>query len=201
MVGLTVTGVLVGLIPAIALGLLVDALVERNDRPEAVLLAGLIALAIVLEAVAYIASDMMYVRNTSRLYRNLRVQMFTGALRRSAGGADTAGLASRFVSDAETFEQVTISLIDTGTMQLVEFASALVAVWLLQPSAVVVVLPALACIWIVTETDAGAGRSRRAAPPGGAGGHDELDHVRTRSPQRSARLQSLPWCRRARDGS
>ena len=165
MVGLTVTGVLVGLIPAIALGLLVDALVERNDRPEAVLLAGLIALAIVLEAVAYIASDMMYVRNTSRLYRNLRLQMFTGALRRSAGGADTAGLASRFVSDAETFEQVTISLIDTGTMQLVEFASALVAVWLLQPSAVVVVLPALACIWIVTrrtqEPAAAAGQRRQ----------------------------------------
>ena len=35
MVALTVTGVLVGLIPPVALGLLVDALVERNDRPEA----------------------------------------------------------------------------------------------------------------------------------------------------------------------
>ncbi len=165
MVGLSVGGVLVGLVPAIALGLLVDALVERNDRPEAALLAGLITLAIVLEAVAYIGSDVMYVRNTSRLYRNLRVQMFAGALRRSGDGADTAGLSSRFVSDAETFEQVTLSLIDRGSMQLVEFASALVALGLIQPSAVVVVLPALACIWIVTrrtqEPAAAAGQRRQ----------------------------------------
>ena len=38
MVALTVTGVLVGLIPPVALGLLVDALVERNDRPEALVM-------------------------------------------------------------------------------------------------------------------------------------------------------------------
>ena len=96
------------------------------------------------------------------------------------------GLSSRFVSDAETFEQVTISLIDSGTMQLVEFASALVAVWLLQPSAVVVILPALACIWFVT---------RRTQEPAAAAGQrrqeeleamTHLDHARTRSSRRSA---------------
>ena len=165
MVGLTVGGVLIGLIPPIALGLLVDALVEHNDRPEAMMLAGLITLAIILEAAAYVASDGMYARNASRLYRNVRVEMFAGALRRSGDGGDTAGLASRFISDAETLEQVTMSLIDSGTMLVVEFASALVAVALLQPGAIVVTIPALAAIWIVTrrtqEPAASAGQRRQ----------------------------------------
>lgn len=165
MVGLTVGGVLIGLIPPIALGLLVDALVERNDRPEAAMLAGLITLAIVLEAAAYVASDGMYARNASRLYRNVRVEMFAGALRRSGDEGDTAGLVSRFISDAETLEQVTMSLIDSGTMLVVEFASALVAVALLQPGALVVIIPSLAAIWIVTrrtqEPAASAGQRRQ----------------------------------------
>ena len=63
MVGLSVGGVLVGLVPPLALGALVDALVERNDKHEAVLLAGLIAIAIVVEATAYVLSDGMYARN------------------------------------------------------------------------------------------------------------------------------------------
>ena len=165
MVGLTVVGVLIGLIPPIALGLLVDALVEHNDRPEAMMLAGLITLAIILEAAAYVASDAMYARNASRLYRNVRVEMFAGALRRSGDGGDTAGLASRFISDAETIEQVTMSLIDSGTMLVVEFASALIAVALLQPGAIGVTIPALAAIWIVTrrtqEPAAFAGQRRQ----------------------------------------
>jgi ABC-type bacteriocin/lantibiotic exporter with double-glycine peptidase domain len=165
MVGLTVAGVLIGLVPPIALGLLVDALVERNDRPEAMMLAGLITLAIILEAAAYVASDGMYARNASRLYRNVRVEMFAGALRRSGDGGDTAGLVSRFISDAETLEQVTMSLIDSGTMLVVEFASALVAVALLQPGAIVVMIPALVAIWIVTrrtqEPAASAGQRRQ----------------------------------------
>jgi hypothetical protein len=32
MVGLSVAGVLIGLVPPLALGVLVDALVERNDK-------------------------------------------------------------------------------------------------------------------------------------------------------------------------
>ena len=111
----------------------------------------MIALTILLEAGAYILSDGMYARNASRLYRNLRMQMFAGALRRSVDGEDTAGLASRFISDAETLEQITLRLIDTGSMMLVEFASSLVVMALIQPWAVVVVLPALAGIWIVTR--------------------------------------------------
>ena len=165
MVGLTVGGVLVGLVPPIALGVLVDALVEYNDKPEAVALAGLITLAIVLEAAAYVASDTLYARNASRLYLDVRMQMFAGALRRSPGGEDSAGLPSRFISDAETLEQVTMSLIDTGSMMLVEFATALLALSLLQPWSVVVALPALAGIWIVTrrmqEPTASAGQRRQ----------------------------------------
>lgn len=151
MVGLSVGGVLVGLVPPLALGKLVDALIERNDRPEAAVLTGLIALAIVAGAGAYILSDGMYARNASRLYLNLRTEMFAGALRWSRNGEDTTGLSSRFISDAETLEQITLYLVDTGSMAVVAFGSALVAIGLLQPWTVVVVAPALAGIWIVTR--------------------------------------------------
>ena len=69
-----------------------------------------------LEAGAYVASDGMYARNASRLYRNLRLQMFRGALRlRTAASAEqTAGLPSRFISDAETLERMTLALLDRG---------------------------------------------------------------------------------------
>ena len=179
MVGLTVAGVLIGLVPPIALGLLVDALVENNDRPEAMMLAGLITLAIILEAAAYVASDGMYARNASRLYRNVRVEMFGGALRRSGEGGDTAGLVSRFISDAETLEQVTMSLIDSGTMLVVEFASALIAVALLQPGAIVV-NPCPSGDLDRDEADPGTRRLCRAASPGGTRGDDRLDHARAR---------------------
>src|SRR5208283_480059 len=81
MVGLSTGGVLVGLVPPLALGVLVNALVERNDRAEAALLAGLIASAILIETVAYVLSDGMYARNVGRLYRSLRLQMFEGVRR------------------------------------------------------------------------------------------------------------------------
>jgi hypothetical protein len=73
MVGLSIAGVLVGLVPPLALGVLVNALVDRNDRREAALLAVLIALATLVEAGFYVASDGLYARNASRLYRNLRL--------------------------------------------------------------------------------------------------------------------------------
>jgi ABC-type multidrug transport system fused ATPase/permease subunit len=151
MVGLSVGGVLVGLVPPLALGVLVDALIENNDKAEAAVMTGVIVLAITIEATAYVLSDGMYARNASSLYRNLRMHMFDGAARRPSTLEGTSGLASRFISDAETLEQVTMSLIDSGTMLLVEFGSALVAVALLQGWAVVAILPALTCIWIVTR--------------------------------------------------
>ena len=97
---LSVGGVLVGLVPPLALGVLVNALVERNDKHEAALLAGLIAVAIVVEATAYVLSDGMYARNAGRLHRSLRLQMFDGAA--PPGSATTrtsSGIPSRFISD------------------------------------------------------------------------------------------------------
>ena len=167
MVALSVAGVLVGLVPPLALGVLVNALVERNDRREAALLAVGIALAIACEAALYIASDGMYARNASRLYRNLRLAMFEGALARARRGEDTGGVTSRFISDAETLERATLSILDTGTMLAVEFASALVALGTLEPWTLPVVAPLLAVTWIVTrhmqQPAAAAGQRRQEA--------------------------------------
>lgn len=151
MIGLSTGGVLVGLVPPLALGVLVNALVEREDRTEAGLLAGLIALAILVETVAYVLSDGMYTRNAGRLYRNLRLQMFDGA--RSVASIDDderSGLPSRFISDAETVG-VTVSVLDSGSMLLVEFVSAVVVLGLLSPWTIPVVAPELVLTWIVTR--------------------------------------------------
>ena len=79
MVGLSTGGVLIGLVPPLALGTLVNALVERKDTAEGALLAGLIGFAILVETVAYVLSDGFYARNAGRLYRSLRLLMFEGA--------------------------------------------------------------------------------------------------------------------------
>jgi ATP-binding cassette subfamily B protein len=167
MVGLSVAGALVGLVPPLVLGVLVNALVERNDRREAALLAVVIALAITCEAGLYIASDGMYARNASRLYRNLRLAMFEGGLARARGGEDTGGLTSRFISDAETLERATLSILDSGSMLVVEFGSALVALGALEPWTLPVVAPVLAGTWIVTRRMQGpaaaAGQRRQEA--------------------------------------
>jgi ABC-type multidrug transport system fused ATPase/permease subunit len=168
MVGLSVAGVLVGLIPPLALGVLVNALVERGDKHEAALLAALICGAIIVEASAYVLSDGLYARNAGRLYRNLRLQMFDGARRRHLdpeNDDDRSGLSSLFISDAETVERLTVSVLDVGAMMLVEFGSALVAVALVEPLTLVVIGPMLAATWIVTrrmqEPAASAGQARQ----------------------------------------
>ena len=165
MVGLSVAGVLVGLVPPLVLGVLVNALVERNDRREAALLAVLIALAIACEAALFIASDGMYARNAGRLYRNLRLSMFEGALVCARRGEETGGVPSRFISDAETLERATLSILDTGSMLGVEFVSALVALGTLEPWTLPVAAPVLAGTWIVTrrmqEPAAAAGQRRQ----------------------------------------
>lgn len=165
MLGLTVGGVLIGLVPALVLDPLVNDLVEYHDKPEALLLAGVVALAVVLEATAYICSDTLYARNASRLYRNLRLKMFAGARRRAKRGDDTSGLSSRFISDAETIEHITLSVLDAGAMALVEFVSAFVALVILEPWSAVGSLPLLAATWILTrrtqEPAASAGQRRQ----------------------------------------
>lgn len=167
MLGLSVLGSLAGLAPPITLGYLINDLVEPNGiKLEDVLWAGLLVGAVVVEAAAYIASDGLYARNAGRLYRNLRLLMFDGVMRRPAGErTDSEGLPSRFISDAETFEQVTISALDTGTMLAVELGTALVVLGLLEPFAIALVVPLLAATWLVTrwmqEPAAAAGRSRQ----------------------------------------
>jgi len=151
MVALSTGGVLIGLVPPLALGVLVNALVERNDTAEGALLAGLIGLAIIVETVAYVLSDGMYARNAGRLYRGLRLQMFEGVRRApSKDREEQSGLASRFISDAETVG-VIVTVLDSGSMQLVEFASAVVVLGLLSPWTIPVVAPELALTWIVTR--------------------------------------------------
>jgi ATP-binding cassette subfamily C protein len=151
--GLTVSGVLIGLVPPLVLGALINALVARHATAHAALLAGLVALAMLLEASAYVASDGMYARNASRLYRNLRLQMFRGALRqRTVADPDqTAGLPSRFISDAETLELATLALLDRGLMQIVELVSALIALAILEPWMIAVVAPSLAGTWLAAR--------------------------------------------------
>lgn len=165
MLVLSVAGVLLGLVPPLALGTLVNVLVEHNDKPEALLLAGLIALAVALEATAYILSDTVYARNASALYRSLRARMFEGARRRSLRGEDTSGVSSRFISDAETIERITMGLLDSGAIMLVEFISALIAMALLEPWSVVASAPLLAGTWFLTrrtqEPAASAGQRRQ----------------------------------------
>jgi ABC-type multidrug transport system fused ATPase/permease subunit len=171
MVGLSVGGVLVGLVPPLALGALVDALVERNDKREAAVLAGLIALTIVLEATAYVLSDGMYARNAGALHRSLRLAMFDGARRGAAPDADLSGVPSRFISDVQTLDSITVSILDSGSMLLVEFGSAAVAVGLLEPVALAVIAPILVAIWVVTR------RTQEPAALAGQRRQEELERM------------------------
>lgn len=167
MVGLSVLGSLAGLVPPITLGYLLNDLVERHGvKPEDALWAGLLAGAILIEALAYIGSDGLYARNAGRLYRNLRLLMFDGVMRRPrTERADGEGLPSRFISDAETFEHVTVYALDTGSMLVVELATALILLGLFEPWAIAVVVPLLATTWLVTrrmqEPAASAGQQRQ----------------------------------------
>lgn len=168
MVGLSAGGVLVGLVPPLLLGVLVNVLVERGDTAEAALLAGLIALAIVLQTTAYALSDGMYFRNAGKLHRALRVRMFDGLRGRSTTEREgTTGIASRFTSDVLTVDQVTIGLLDTGSTVAVQFVSAIVALALLEPVTLAVIVPLLTAIWIVArqtqEPAAAAGLRRQEA--------------------------------------
>jgi ABC-type multidrug transport system fused ATPase/permease subunit len=167
MVALSVLGSLAGLVPPITLGYLINDLVELHGlKPEDALWAGLLAAAIAVEAAAYIGSDGLYSRNAGRLYRNVRLRMFDGVMRRPPQDRrDSEGLPARFVSDVETFERVTVYLLDTGSMLIVELATALVVLGLMEPWAIPVAAPLLVATWFATrrmqEPAARAGRVRQ----------------------------------------
>jgi ABC-type multidrug transport system fused ATPase/permease subunit len=152
MVALSAGGVLLGLVPPLALGVLVNALVERGDKHEAALLAALIAGAMVVQAIAYVLSDGMYYRNAGKLHRSLRLRMFDGLRRRGLREEEeSSGIPSRFISDVLTLDRVTVSLLDTGSMVLVQFISAAVAIGMLEPVTLAVAFPMLGAIWVVTR--------------------------------------------------
>ncbi len=134
MVGLTVSGALLGLLPPIALGRLVDDLVEGGHRRGAFAWVGVIAAAICMEGAAFVLSDGLYARATGRLNRDLRALMFEGVLQRAPGhGEARSGFASRFVSDVETLEQLTVGALDAAALGLFECGSALVVLGRLDP--------------------------------------------------------------------
>jgi ABC-type multidrug transport system fused ATPase/permease subunit len=139
MVGLSVAGSLIGLVPPLALGALVNSL-TAGHRGHAAVLAGLIAAAVLAEATAYAVSDGLYGVTTARLFRDIRLLMFRGVLRRPPLDVEaTSGLSSRFVSDAETLEQLTVATLDLGAIGLFELGAALVALGVLRPWAVAIV--------------------------------------------------------------
>lgn len=170
MVGLSAGGVLLGLVPPLALGVLVNALVERSDKHEAALLAGLIAGAMLAQAVAYVLSDGMFYRNAGKLHRSLRLRMFEGLRRRGVRDEEeSSGIPSRFISDVLTLDRVTVSLLDTGSMVLVQFISAAIAIGMLEPVTLAVIFPMLTAIWFVTR------RTQEPAATAGLRRQEELE--------------------------
>jgi ABC-type multidrug transport system fused ATPase/permease subunit len=175
MVALSTGGVLLGLVPPLLLGVLVNALVERGDKHEAALLAVLIAAAMLIQATAYVLSDGMYYRNAGKLHRSLRLRMFDGLRRRGASDdKESSGIASRFISDILTVDQITVSMLDTGSMVLVQFISATVVIGMLEPVTLAVIVPTLAAIWVVTR------RTQEPAAAAGLRRQEEIERM-TRS--------------------
>lgn len=168
MVSLTAVGSLLGLVPPLALGVLVNRLAHGHHWERVAGWGALIAGAVLVEAGAYVLSDGLYARATARLYRDLRALMFEGVLRRPPADAEGAsGLASRFVSDVETVEQLTVAALDLGVLGLFELGAALVALGALDPWAVALTgVLILATSLLARRTQApaaGAGKTRQEA--------------------------------------
>jgi ABC-type multidrug transport system fused ATPase/permease subunit len=168
MVAFTGLGALVGLVPALALGSLVDDLAGSHHGSGAALAAGLIVASIAIEAVAFTLSDGFFTKAVARLYRDLRMMMFAGVQRTpQRSHEDVAGLTSRFVSDAEAMQELIVSPLDTAVMGAFELVSALVALVVLStPGAgVAVILGLIAAILARTlqAPAAGAAQERQEA--------------------------------------
>ena len=151
MLALSTGGVLMGLVPPLALGTLVNALVERGDTAEGALLALVVAVAVVAEAGAYILSDGLYARAAGRLYFDLRRSMLEGARRVVRRGSPLDGVSARFISDAETIERITLAVLDSSIMLAVEFVSALVVIGVLEPISLAATAPWLAATWLAAR--------------------------------------------------
>jgi ABC-type multidrug transport system fused ATPase/permease subunit len=168
MVTLSGFGSLVGLVPALALGSLVNDLAGSRHDGAASIAAVLIVASIAIEAVAFTLSDGFFSKAVSHLYRDLRVMMFSGVQRRPQQSAEQlAGLTSRFVSDAEAMQELIVSPLDTAVMGAFELVSALVALAILDaPSAGLAVLLAALAVMLTRRLQApaaGAAQERQEA--------------------------------------
>ncbi len=171
MIVLSLTGSVLGLVPSLALGFFVDA-VARGSRGAALLWVGAIGGAFLIEAVAYTLSDGLYARAAARLYRDLRVMMFDGVLRRGFDGERRATLASRFVSDAESMEDLTVAILDQGAISIFDLIAAIVVLGLLDD-------------WLVGVVTAGVAVSvavlRYLRGPAGAAGEQRQEALEVMS--------------------
>lgn len=168
MVALTGLGALVGLVPALALGSLVNDLAGSRHDGGASIAAVLIVASIAIEAIAFTLSDGFFSKAVSSLYRDLRVMMFSGVQRRPKQSAEElAGLTSRFVSDAEAMQELIVAPLDTTVMGTFELVSALIALAILDaPSAGLAILLALLAAMLtrlLQAPAAGAAQERQEA--------------------------------------
>ncbi|MHB1538533.1 MAG: ABC transporter transmembrane domain-containing protein [Solirubrobacteraceae bacterium] len=165
MVALTVAGAVAGLVPAFALGSLVDALAAGGAHRGATLDVVLILAAVATEAIAFAVSDGFFSTAVARLYRDLRVLMFAGARRSGPRtGEQLAGLSARFVSDAEALEELIVSPLDTTVMALSELVSSIAALIVLDPLGAAVALGGAllgAAVVRVTQRPAAAAAEER----------------------------------------
>ena len=145
MVSLSLAGSAAGLVAPIALGAVVTAL-ERHRDGTALWCAGAIACAFAVEAGAYLASDACYASITADVLARMRRAMFDGL--GPLGPEMRARFSSRFVSDVETFEELTVGALDQASMGLFDLVAALAALALLDGSLVAVVAGGVA-VWIV----------------------------------------------------
>lgn len=151
MLALSIAGSLAGTIQPVVLGRLIDALVARVGPGGAHAstvwwAAGLVA-AMLVGAVSYAASDVLYAAAAARIFRDLRLAMARGL----DGLPRRPGIASRFVSDVERVEGIAVGALDHGTIALFELVAGLVAVGLL-------VAPAAAAAAVAVAVAAGVSR-------------------------------------------
>ncbi len=145
MVALTAAGALLGLVPPLALGALINGLLESHHTTGTDWLLVLIVGAIVLEAFAFAFSDTFFARASARLYRDLRLLMFAGVQRRpEQDRGQTAGLASRFISDAEALQELLVAPFDSAVLSLFQLVSALIALGVIEPLSAVLAIGLMA---------------------------------------------------------
>jgi ABC-type bacteriocin/lantibiotic exporter with double-glycine peptidase domain len=99
------------------------------------------------------------------------MRMFGGVQARPRADLEASGLASRFISDVETVELVTVGALDSGSMLLVELVTAVIALGILQPLAIA----AAACL--TTLTTLIARRMQAPTVPAGQRRQEELERM------------------------